>query len=494
MSTLGVDLGTSGVRAAVYDAAGELLASAAVPTALTRSGDRVETDAEAVLTAAETAIRTAVADPAVLDDRVTALSFSVQGEAVVPVDREGRALAAAPVSMDRRGVRAASAIGDRLGGDRVQRITGQPLHPMFSLYKIAEGGPGWADGATAAYRCLDAFVAARLGAEAATDHSMAARTGAFDVGALDWSDELLEAVAADGPRIDRRMLPRAVPAGTVIGAVDAAAAARTGLDSGIAIIAGVHDQGASWLGAGGRRGAVSVFALGSSDCLTVGTDGRPDGLDGTGFASYPLRDGVWLTLAGTAAGGWALDWFSGIVGGDVASVFDAPSATPPELLVLPYLVGSGTLDNDPTARGAVIGLTLDTTRDQLARAFLEAGGFELAKMLDAFAARGVSAGELRAVGSGAANRAGLEARALAAGAPLAPVGGHPSARGAALLAALGTGAADSLDTLPAPETGIPAVPDPDLRAWYDTQRAAYRSLYPATRDLIHPPAPKEHRT
>lgn len=492
MSLLGIDLGTSGVRAAAHSIDGTLLASASVPTALDHGvGGLATVDAEAVATAAEEAIRSVIADPAVLGDPVLAVSFSVLGEAVVPVDAGGHALASAPVSMDRRGMQAASALGARLGGDRVQSITGQPLHPMFSIHKIAAGGPGWTGAEVAGYRTIDGFVAERLGARPAIDYSMAARTGAFDVNALEWSEEILVAVRADGADwADARLLPEAVAPGSVIGAVSAAAASRTGLAAGIPVVAGLHDQAASFLGAGGRTGTSSVFALGSSDCLTVATPTRPGGLAGTGFASYPIGDGLWITLAGTATGGWALEWFADLVGEDLATVFDHPAPVPPRLIVLPYFTGSGTLDNDTRARGVIAGLTLTTTRAELSRAFLEATGYELAKIVEAFASAGIDTGRIFAVGSGAANRAALAIRANAAGVPLTPVDIGASARGAALLAGVGAGVYPDLSAVPGAEaSAVPSTPDPLTRPWYDSQRAAYRELYrvmkPINNSLSH---------
>ncbi|MCU1579701.1 MAG: hypothetical protein JWP19_1905 [Rhodoglobus sp.] len=492
MSLLGIDLGTSGVRAAAYSADGALLASAGVPITLDRGADGLATiDAEAVAAAVEAAIRTVVADPAVLADAVLAVSFSVLGEAVVPVDARGNALAPAPVSMDRRGMQAASDLGDRLGSDRVHSITGQPLHPMFSIYKIAAGGPGWSGAEVAGYRCMDGFVAERLGARPAIDYSMAARTGAFDVTTLAWSTEILSAVRDGGAEwVDARLLPQVVAPGSVIGAVSDSAAGRTGLAAGTLIVAGLHDQAASFVGAGGRAGTSSVFALGSSDCLTVATMGRPAGLGDTGFASYPIGEGLWITLAGTASGGWALEWFASLVGQDIATVFDVPAAHPPRLIVLPYFTGSGTLDNDTQARGVVAGLTLTTTREELSRGFLEASGFELAKILDAFASAGVDSGRIVAVGSGAANRAALDVRANAAGVELTADPGGTSARGAALLAGVGAGLYPGLSAVPAAEASTnTSTPAPTTRPWYDSQRAAYRELYramqPINKSLSH---------
>jgi xylulokinase len=198
-------------------------------------------------------------------------------------------------------------------------------------------------------------------------------------------------------------------------------------------VAGAHDQAASFIGAGGRAGSVSTFALGSSDCLTVETPQRPTGIAGTGFATYPWRPARWLTLAGTAAGGWTLDWYVALTGvGDADALLSESSTEPPPVIVLPYLAGSGTLDNDPSGRGAVIGLTLDLSRAQLTRAFLEAAGYELASIVAAFTATGVPVGQIRAVGTGASDRVTLGIRASAAGLPLRPAIGNASARGAAL--------------------------------------------------------------
>ncbi|WP_214106038.1 FGGY-family carbohydrate kinase [Acrocarpospora catenulata] len=478
MSLFGVDLGTSGVRVVALSAAGTEIAGAARATALSRPGPGlVETDAEEVLAAAAGLLAEVATHPAVGADPPEAISFSVQGEAVLPVGRNGHALAPAPVSMDRRGTEVADRVAAELGADRIQHITGQPAHPMFSLYKIASGGPGWTGSAVHGYRCLGDYVAGRLGARAAMDTSMAARTGAYDVEAGVWSAELTGAAG-----VDPDLLPEVVPAGTVVGTLTAEAAQLTGLPAGLPLIVGSHDQAAAFLGGGGRRGAISVVSFGSSDCLTVGTAGRPRELTGTGLASYPMGDGSWLTLAGTAAGGWALDWFATLVGvADPAerdALFEAASAEPPQVLVLPYFAGSGTLDNDPLARGAVVGLTLGTSRADLARAFLESFGFEIRKIVDALAERDVAVGVVHAVGGGARSLRSLAIRADASGLPLTSVPGHAAARGAALLAGVGIGRYPSIADLPAPECRPAIPPDPVTATWYTAQSRRFRDLYP----------------
>jgi xylulokinase len=379
--------------------------------------------------------------------------------------------------MDARGESAVQAMAQRLGADRIQQITGQPLNRMFSVYKIAEGDATWRPPAASAYRALSDFVASRWGAAPAIDWTSAARTGLFDVNAATWSAEVIAAAAVDAPWLADVPFAECVVSGTVIGTVSAEVAERLGLPRATALVTGAHDQAASFIGAGGAAGFVSTFALGSSDCLTVETPQRPVGIADTGFATYPWRPARWLTLAGTAAGGWTLEWYAGLTGvPDVNALLSESSAEPPPILVLPYLAGSGTLDNDPTGRGAVIGLTLDLSRPQLTRAFLEAAGYELGSIVAAFAAADVPVGQVRAVGTGAVSPITLAIRASAAGVPLTPALGNASARGAALLAGTGIGMFD-LDDLPPITLGPTAQPDPRTIDWYAQQRQTYRDLY-----------------
>ncbi len=486
MSTLGLDLGTTGVRAAAFDDRGRSLATAAAPTALLRPGPGlVVFDAEALLATAERLVAEVAARCAVAGDPVAALSFCSQGEAVVPVDATGRALDQVPVMMDRRGDAAARRVADHLGPARIQALTGQPLHPMFSVYKIAAGGPAWR--AAAAYRTLGDFVLARWGAPAATDWTLAARTGLFDVDRLRWSDEIVDSVAADAPWLDIDRFSDPVAPGTVLGPVAPAAAARLGLDPSVLLVSGLHDQAAAFLGAGGSTGRTAVFSLGSSDCLLVESPHRVAGITGTGFATYPWRPDHWLTLAGTAAGGWVLEWLAELTGfAGPTDLVAEMAARPPDLVVLPYLAGSGTLDNDPAARGVIYGLTLAATRPELTRAFVEAAGFELASITAALDEVGLPVPALHACGTGATDVTTLAVRADAAGRALTPTEGRAALRGAALLAAYATGRRDP-DVPVEPPTAPTLSPDPDHQSWYAGQRRRYRDLYRSTRHLTDHP-------
>lgn len=480
MTVIGIDVGTSGARAVAFSATGEVRAIGESAYELRRPAPgRVELDATVVIDAVEKSVRRAAADAD--EDPVRALTLSTLGEAVVPVDDSGRPIAAAAVSMDERGTIHAADLERSIGDGRFGELTGQPLHRMFSVFKIMAGGAGWED--ASAFRCAADLFAERWTGIAAIDASSAARTGLLDVAAGTWSSDLIDAASSYAPWIRRDRLSDVRNAGEIIGRVKASAAGRLGVATGTPLVAGAHDQAAAFVGAGGRAGQQSVISFGSSDCFTVGSRTRPHGLDGTGFATYRVGTDLWVTLAGTAAGGWALEWFAGILKRDVADVFGDLLDAPPALLVLPYLAGSGTLDNDPDARGIIHGLRLDTGVPEIARAVVEAAGFEFHKISAALGAAGIRIGDVHVTGSGATNASALSARANAAGFPLTPAAPNASARGAAMLALTGLG--EDPDVLrPRTDTST-ALPDPAHVEWYGRQRSAYIDLFPATISVAH---------
>lgn len=480
MSVIGVDVGTSGARAVAFGPAGEVRAVGEASYALLRPAPgRVELDPMQVIDAVELSVRRAAAGCG--EDPVRALSLSTLGEAVLPIDDSGRPSAPLAVSMDDRGAPHVPAFERAVSGTRFAGLTGQPMHRMFSAFKLMAGGDGWEN--ASGFRCAADLFAERWTGIAAIDASSAARTGLLDVGAGAWSPELLDAASERAPWIRGELLSDVRDSGEVIGRLTADAAERLGLPSSIPLVAGAHDQAAAFLGAGGRAEAVSVISFGSSDCFTVGTRSRPQGAEDTGFASYRVGADLWVTLAGTAAGGWALEWFSALLRRDVGELFGDIAAAPPALLMLPYLAGSGTLDNDPDARGVLHGLRLETTVPEIARAVIEAAGFEFHKIRAALDRMGIDAGDVRVTGSGASNGAALRARANACGFPLTPAAPHAAARGAAMLALDGLGEDASALVHDAPSET--AAPDPPHSDWYARQRSAYVDLYTATLDVAH---------
>jgi xylulokinase len=164
-------------------------------------------------------------------------------------------------------------------------------------------------------------------------------------------------------------------------------------------------------------------------------------------------------------------------------------AEPARALALPHFAGSGTAENDPASRGALIGLSHSTSAGELLRAVLEASGFEVARSAAALTAAGITISELRASGGGTTAADPVQVRATAAGLPLGVVPGHATARGAAIIAGAATGLYPSLTLAGASVRPACWVqPDPETQRWYRQQRQRYALLYPALRSIYHFPA------
>lgn len=485
-SVLGVDVGTSGCRVAAYDPELREIAAATTRYQVSTPGPgRVEIDADEVWTAVAGCLRHVNAQ---LERSPLALAIAPQGEAVLPVSAAGQALALAPISTDTRAVAETTQIASAVGAQRLQVITGQPPHPMFSVGKIAwtRRVPGlWPQ--VAGFHCLGDFLALRLGVPPAIDYTMAARTMAFDCHQRAWSAEVLDAAG-----IPEKLMPPAVPVGAELGRLPAGIAGSLGFGEPPVLLAGAHDQACALIGAGATEPGQAAVSFGTSECLTVSVDGWPGSLVGTGFPAYcPGESDRWIVLAGIPSGGSTLDWLAGLLGSggpgtELSGAACLIPAEPARVLALPHFAGSGTAENDPLSRGAFVGLSHTTTAGELVRAVLEASGFEVARSVAALAAAGITLRELRASGGGTATAGHVQVRVAAAGRPLGVVPGHATARGAAMIAGAGIGLYPSLS-----EAGgrirpsCWAQPDPSTQHWYSQQRSRYALLYPALRSLYH---------
>ena len=234
MSLLGIDLGTTGCKAAAFSAEGCCLAQAYREYATMQPQPGwAELDSHDVWAK----VREVIAEVAAQTrhDPITALSTSSFGEAIVPVTKDRNILGNSILSMDARGAEYADALERRFGQESLYRINPNILGPQYSLPKLL-----WLrDHNAEVFKKADKFllwsdlVAFLLGCEPMACNSLANRTLLFDMGRNDWSDELL---AWSG--LNRGQLGRVVPGGTVIGTVAAGPAKELGLPAGVLVVAG----------------------------------------------------------------------------------------------------------------------------------------------------------------------------------------------------------------------------------------------------------------
>jgi xylulokinase len=424
------------------------------------------------------------------DEPVTALSISSQGEAIVPVSADGEVLAPSPVSSDSRAASQANALIERIGFDRIYELTGQPVSSLFSLPKIM----WWKDHAPELHEhawkflCYGDFVTLRLGLEPIIDRTMAARTLAYDIRSNRWSEEILDAAGIDAARF-----ASVLPSGTVIGEIPGQIAGDLGFAGSVQVVAGGHDQPCAALGAGVIEPGAVMYSIGTTEAIVaVLTQARPE-LRAGNFAVYPhVVPLTYVALAGNQTGGRLLRWYRDVLGThetevakqenvDVYEVImrqvtDRPSG----LLILPYFAGSGTLENDATATGAIVGLTFDTRREDLVKAILEGVTYEQALCLRYLRERDVPIHWLNAVGGGARSPVWLQIKADIVGLPINRIRVSEAASlGAALLAGWGSGVyaslADGVERVVSVEATFP--PRQEQTTHYRDRLDLYAQLY-----------------
>jgi xylulokinase len=497
MSLLGIDVGTSGCKAAVFSEEGQLLALAyeEYDYQHPQSG-WAELDARQVWESVQRTV-TQVAQQA-QHDPIRALSVSSLGEAVVPVTRQREILGPSLLNFDARGAEYIPELHERIDDERLYGLNGNTLGNQYSLTKLKWLQQYQPD----LYQLTDhflhwsGFVSFMLGAEARVDYSLANRTLLFDLEQCDWSDELLGLA-----QLDRVKLPPTVPAGTIIGTVSPQIADRLGLSRGVAIVSGAHDQCCNGVGCGVIEPGRAMYGMGTYICMMPVFPRRREpqlmiarGLN-TEHHAAPGRYVSFIYNHGGSMVKWFRDTFAQAErtqakasGQDVyaqlmAEVPDRPSS----VLALPHWGPTGPPEFIDDSCGVLLGLKLETTRGDILKGLIEATTFYLRECLESLPATGIAIEDFRAVGGGSKSEAWLQIVADVMGRPVVrPQINEAGVLGAAIIAGTGCGVFSSL------EAGVETMvklerkfePDEGKRAQYDERFARYRQLWPLLQDYV----------
>ena len=446
MSYLGLDLGGSSAKAAAFALDGSLLATAKVPYLLEspRPGWR-EFNPATQWQALADAIRAVTAAPEVGHNPIRGIGISVAGEAVVPVSTDRTPLYNAFASFDTRGCEYVPLLRDRVGESAIFKTTGQPLDGMYSLMRILWFREHMPTVFHRAWKfCLwQELILLRLGLDPVLDYSNAARTMAFDIHTCEWSEDILRAVD-----ISPDLFARAVPQGTVAGFLNNQTADELGLPRNCSVVAGGLDQSCASLGLGVVDSTTTAIGTGSVEAVDIPlqmTEALLPEADQFLFVT-PYAPGGFLGTAHHLTAGSAIEWHRSLVGSalnDLAlyglpaeAILDPPSS----LLVLPQFAGSFVPKRNPAAKAAIMGLSLDTSATDIARALLEGLVFELRVTIENMESIGLQVGQLRNGGGGSRSELWMRLKATVLGKPIAlPEIVDSSCLGAAILAARADG-------------------------------------------------------
>lgn len=475
---IGLDLGTSGVRALLVDDAGRPCHSteAPVPMAHPHPGWS-EQDPVDWITAATTALTLLAKEAPDQVGRIRGLGLSGHMHGATVLDAADRPLRPCIMWNDTR----SHAQADRLDADLAFRaISGNIVFPGFTAPKLvwmADNEPGLFDQVATVMLPKD-YLALWLTGRRVTDMSDAAGTSWLDVGKRDWSDDLL---AKTG--LNRAQMPDLVEGNAVIGSLRDRLATDLGLPQGIAVVAGGADNAAAACGAGALRDGDGFVSLGTSGVLLAARDGfapKPESAVHTFCHAIP---GTWYQMGVILAATDCLNWLSRITGATPAALTAELGETliaPGPVRFLPYLSGERTPHNDSAVRGAFHNLDIATGRADLTRAVLEGVSFALRDNLDALTSTGARLDRLLAIGGGARSRYWVKLLATVLNLPLdlPEQGDFGAALGAARLAMSGTDQVDPTQIMTRPPVAETIRPDTDLVGAFATAHADFAATYP----------------
>ena len=457
---VGIDVGTSGVKALALADTGEILAKAEreYPLSTPQPG-WAEQDPADWAAAAEAALADLGVEPA-------SIGYSGQMHGLVVLDAHGDVLRPAILWNDQRTAAECAEIEERVGLERLIQLTGNRALTGFTAPKLL-----WLRNhepetfARIRHVLLPKdYVRFRRTGEHAVDVADASGTLLFDVANRRWSDDVLDAL-----ELPREWLPPAYES--------------TG-------IAGAGDQAAGALGVGiDAPGPLSVV-LGTSGVVFAALDAyrpEPEARLHTFCHAVP---GTWHAMGVMLSAAGSLQWLRQTFGGASYDPLLAEAAAwPPAtegLLFQPYLQGERTPHADPDARGAFVGLQLRHDRGALVRAVLEGVAYGLRDSLELLRSVGVEAQVGRISGGGARSELWTAVVASVLGLPLERTEAEEGAAfGAALLGGIKEGVfADAREAVAATvRTRDRVEPDPAWQAAYEEGYARYRNLYPALEPL-----------
>lgn len=496
MSLLGIDVGTTGCKVAVFSEDGTALAVAYSEYDYERPRPGwAELIPEWVWARIKELIRQAAASTN--GDPISAVSVSSLGEAMVPVGRDGGVLGPSLLNFDTRGNEYLPELAGRVTDARLYHINGNTLGANYGLTKLLWLRDNRPQLYAQTWQILlwGPFISFKLGAEPFADHSLANRTLLFDIEKATWSDELLCAAG-----IDAGKLPPPVAPGTVVGHVTADVADELGLPRGAAIVAGAHDQCANAVGCGVLHEGAAMYGLGTYACIVPVFNTRPAEapmMAGGLNTEHHAAPGRWVCFVYNAGGAlvkWHRDTFAAAdrdtarrAGGDVygALMAEMPDA-PTGLMLLPHFAATGPPYFASETSGVLAGLRLETPRGEILKGVLEGITYYMREALEYLPAT-VKVEEFTAVGGGSKSDAWLQLSADILGRPLVrPKQTEAGALGAAILAGTATGAFSSV------EDGVTAMvrtdrrfePRPELVRAYDERYALYRRMWPLLKDYL----------
>ncbi|MBO5742989.1 MAG: hypothetical protein J6R68_01745 [Clostridia bacterium] len=425
MNFLGIDIGTTSLKAASFNDKLEQLTQATVDYTLEASGVYAEFPAEKYWDITKEGIQKATEGL-----EIEALSIDTQCETLILTDEDGNPVRKAIVWVDNRADEEAKIIEEHFGRKKVYEITGQPeitaTWPASKLLWVKRNEPEvWAK--TKKIFLLEDYILYKMTGKFVTEKTLQSSTIYFDINNGIWWKEMLDFIG-----VETSMLPELYDSGIKIGEYE-----------GMTVVTGAMDQVAGGIGAGIIKQGIISEMTGTTMVLFVPVDNIPPYVENSIIPCHYNYDGKYSLVLWTSVAGMAFKWFKNNFCEDYED-FNALTAIAEKiepgsngLTMLPHLCGSTMPKYNPEAKGAFYGITLEHTRAHFARAIMEAISCMLKANLDYI---NVDANEIRLMGGGAKSSLWNQIKADMTGKTLTTLKNKETAcLGSAILAGVGCG-------------------------------------------------------
>lgn len=481
---LGIDLGTSGVKALLMDSAQRVVASANGALDVSRPHHGwSEQDPADWIGATEEAVGALKAKHSTELSAVKGIGLSGQMHGATLLDAEDKVLRPCILWNDTRSFAEAA----KLDADpRFRKITGNIVFPGFTAPKLAwvRNNEPELFAKVAKVLLPKDFLRLWLAGEHISEMSDSAGTSWLDVAGRRWSPELLAATD-----LDERQMPSLVEGSEQAGTLRTELAAKWGMGAGVVIAGGAGDNAASACGMGTVKPGQAFVSLGTSGVLFAANGAYLPNPESAVHTFCHALPNTWHQMGVILAATDLLNWLTGITGksaadltGELGDRLRAPSG----VTFLPYISGERTPHNDAAIRGVFSGLDRESDRAALTQAVLEGVAFAFRDSLEALATAGTTLTRVTAIGGGSRSQYWLKAIATALGLPvdLPADGDFGAAFGAARLGLIAAESADPFAVCTAPDTAETIEPDAALGDAFAAAYERYRALYPAIRSAM----------
>ncbi|OUS35779.1 xylulokinase [Rhodobacterales bacterium 56_14_T64] len=475
---IGLDLGTSGLRALLADEAGAIVATAdAAYSVANPHPGWSEQDPSDWIEACQAVMAELKATHPAEFGAVRGIGLSGHMHGATLVDAAGQVLRPCILWNDTRSAVQAAVLD---AAPNVRGLSGNIVFPGFTAPKLTwvEENEPEIFAKVAKVLLPKDYLRLWLTGEYVGDMSDSAGTSWLDVGKRDWSEALLD---AGHMRLDQ--MPRLVEGSESSGYVRDQLRADWGITGTVTVAGGGGDNAVAACGVGCFRDGDGFVSLGTSGVLLAAKNTfAPDPATAVHTFCHAVPD-TWYQMGVILAATDCLNWLSRLLGrspAELAGKLDGPISGPSSTLFQPYLSGERTPHNDSAVRGSFVGLDVATSPEDLTQAVMEGVSFALRDNLDALKATGTNLSQILAIGGGAQSRFWLETLATTLNLPLdlPEKGDFGAALGAARLAIAADTGAELSTIMTTPKVAETIVPRADLVDRYSESHARYRALYP----------------